>query len=142
MQQTVSVPSPQSCEAMINVFRDLYPHKSVFAFRGALGAGKTTLIKALCRDLGVDGEMSSPSFALVNAYESTLGEVFHMDLYRLKDPGELVEMGWYDYLSQGKLMFVEWPERAGDQLPDDAVDVLISADPDTDHRTLTLTYSL
>ncbi|NQV53647.1 MAG: tRNA (adenosine(37)-N6)-threonylcarbamoyltransferase complex ATPase subunit type 1 TsaE [Flavobacteriales bacterium] len=141
MQRTVSVPSLDKCDDLIHTFRDLYQDRKVFAFHGELGAGKTTLIKVLCQDLGVTDEMSSPSFGLVNAYSSAQAEdIFHFDLYRLRSPRELVDIGWFDYLDQEKIMFIEWPEMAGELLPDDTVDVTINVDPKNQQRTLTITY--
>ena len=143
MQLTVTVPSLDAPQEMTETFRRLYGDRKVFAFRGELGAGKTTLIKILCHDLGVDDDMSSPSFALVNEYASEeMGTIHHLDLYRLRSSEELLGIGWYDYLSSDALMFIEWPEMAEDKLPDDAVDVHVEVDPATDQRKLTITYSV
>ena len=90
----------------------------VFTFRGDLGAGKTTLIKALCRELGVEENTSSPSFAIVNEYHDLNHEpVYHFDLYRLKDVSELQGIGLEEYLDSGHYCFVEWPELAAGKLP-------------------------
>ena len=141
MQRTVSVPSLAQCDDLIHTFRALYQDRKVFAFHGELGAGKTTLIKVLCQDLGVTDEMSSPSFGLVNAYATAQADdVYHFDLYRLRSTRELVDIGWFDYLDQEKIMFIEWPEMAGELLPDDTVDVSIAVDPNNQQRTLTITY--
>lgn len=140
MQVSVSVPTPDLSPELQSAFHDLYKDRQVFAFRGDLGAGKTTIIKLLCQDLGVDSEMSSPSFSLVNEYAGESGRVLHMDLYRLKTPDELLDIGWQDYLEQGDKIFVEWPEKAGQHLPDDTVDIHISVDDSSDVRTLTITY--
>ena len=99
------------------------------------------MIKVLCQDLGVTAEMSSPSFGLVNAYATAQADdVYHFDLYRLRSTRELVDIGWFDYLDQEKIMFIEWPEMAGELLPDDTVDVSIAVDPNNQQRTLTITY--
>ena len=97
--------------------------RRVFAFKGDLGAGKTTLIKALSAELGVEGGTSSPSFSIVNEYAGTTGPVYHFDLYRLKDAHELEGIGFTEYLDSGKYCFVEWPELAKNLLPHDAVRV-------------------
>ncbi|HMQ74479.1 MAG TPA: tRNA (adenosine(37)-N6)-threonylcarbamoyltransferase complex ATPase subunit type 1 TsaE [Flavobacteriales bacterium] len=100
------------------------PQRRVFAFRGELGAGKTTFIKALCAELGVEDEATSPSFALVNEYRSERrGPVYHFDLFRLKDARELEGIGFGEYIDSGSYCFVEWPELAKGQLPADTVQV-------------------
>jgi tRNA threonylcarbamoyladenosine biosynthesis protein TsaE len=107
------------------------PDRRVFAFQGDLGAGKTTLIKALCAQLGVEQGTGSPSFAIVNEYRTAAGgPVYHFDLYRLKDAGELEGIGFREYLDSGRYCFVEWPELARDELPPDTVHVRITAVPD------------
>lgn len=86
---------------------------TVLLFSGDMGAGKTTLIRALCRHLGVQDAMSSPTFALVNEYRLPSGApVYHMDLYRLRSEEEAEGAGLVDLIDSGALCFVEWPERA------------------------------
>jgi tRNA threonylcarbamoyladenosine biosynthesis protein TsaE len=75
-----------------------------------MGAGKTTLIKAICTALGSKNSMSSPSFSIVNEYESPAGRLFHFDLYRIKNPEELLDIGIEEYLDSGHYCFFEWPE--------------------------------
>ena len=84
----------------------------VFAFYGKMGAGKTTFIKAICEELGVDDVITSPTFAIVNEYQSsTTGEsIFHFDFYRIKKLDEVYDMGYEDYFYGGSLCFLEWPE--------------------------------
>lgn len=102
------------------------PDRRVFTLDGPLGAGKTTLIKALCAQLGVVEGTSSPSFAIVNEYRDTTGApVYHFDLYRLRDANELEGIGFTEYLDSGHYCFVEWPELAKRSLPLDAVAVRI-----------------
>ena len=91
----------------------------VVAMSGDLGAGKTTLIQAICRGFGVMQEVTSPTFALVHEYHGTSGAVFHLDLYRLRDPSELTNLGWDDIVNADALVLVEWAERAGTRLPSD-----------------------
>ena len=103
------------------------------AIRGDLGAGKTTLVRAMCRGYGVAGEITSPTFALVHEYASPRSPVFHLDLYRLDRADELTNIGWYDLLAAKALVLVEWPERAGAFMPSDCVPIdleHIPADPD------------
>ena len=89
------------------------------AIRGDLGAGKTTLVRAICRGYGVSAEVTSPTFALVHEYAAPRSKVFHLDLYRLERPDELTNIGWYDLARVPSLILVEWPERAAGFLPPD-----------------------
>jgi tRNA threonylcarbamoyladenosine biosynthesis protein TsaE len=101
-----------------------FPNQKIFAFHGDLGAGKTTFIKALCEKLGVKDQMSSPSFSIVNEYNSENGNsIYHFDLYRLKSPQEAFDIGMEEYLYSGNYCFIEWPERAEGILPEETVHV-------------------
>lgn len=94
------------------------PHK-VILFNGQMGAGKTTFIKALCRQLGIDNATASPTFSLVNEYESASGEkVYHFDVYRLKSESEALDFGIDEYLYSGNWCFIEWAEKIPSLLPD------------------------
>lgn len=84
---------------------------------GDLGAGKTTLVQAIARGIGVIEPVTSPTYALVHEYASPRGAVHHLDLYRLRDPSQLVQLGWDDLLHGGGIVLVEWPERAEGSLP-------------------------
>lgn len=93
----------------------------VVAMDGPMGAGKTTLVKAICEYLGVKGVVNSPTFAIINDYElADGGAVYHFDLYRLKDVSEAFGMGFEEYFYSGCYCFVEWPGVAEGILPDDA----------------------
>ena len=96
--------------------RALTPPQLV-AISGDLGAGKTTLIQAICRGYGVTEPVTSPTFALVHEYRAPRSPVFHIDLYRLERPADLTSIGWDDIVRAEALILVEWPERAGDRLP-------------------------
>ncbi len=88
-----------------------FPSERIFYFKGTLGAGKTTFIKALCKCLGIEEALSSPSFSIVNEYAGELhSKAFHMDLYRLKNIQEAEAIGLYEYFDSGQYCFVEWPE--------------------------------
>jgi tRNA threonylcarbamoyladenosine biosynthesis protein TsaE len=90
----------------------------VFAFYGSMGAGKTTFIKAICKQLKVTDNVSSPTFALINEYESEEhGLIYHFDLYRIKKIEELYDIGYEDYFYGGQYCFIEWPEKAEELLP-------------------------
>ena len=104
----------------------------VFAFYGKMGAGKTTFVKAVCEELGVDDVITSPTFAIVNEYQSarTGDSIFHFDFYRIKKLEEVYDMGYEDYFYNGGLCLIEWPELIEQLLPEDAVKVSISEQPD------------
>ena len=104
----------------------------VFAFYGKMGAGKTTFIKAICEELGVDDVITSPTFAIVNEYQSAItgDSIYHFDFYRIKKLEEVYDMGYEDYFYSGSLCFLEWPELIDDLLPEDATKVTIEATDD------------
>lgn len=100
---------------------------TVFAFRGEMGAGKTTFIKAICENLGVSDTINSPTFAIVNEYRSDSAElIYHFDFYRINKIEEAYDFGYEDYFYSGSLCFIEWPEKIESILPHDTVDVEIS----------------
>ena len=103
----------------------------VVAFYGKMGAGKTTFIKAICEELGVEDVITSPTFALVNEYTAGNGTpVYHFDFYRIKRLDEVYDMGYEDYFYGGNLCLLEWPELIEDILPDDAMRVSITEQED------------
>lgn len=104
----------------------------VFAFYGKMGAGKTTFVKALCEELGVDDVVNSPTFAIVNEYHSIVldGPIFHFDFYRIKRLEEAYDIGVDDYFYSGSPCFIEWPELVEDILPEDVVRITIEEQPD------------
>lgn len=89
----------------------------VITLDGDLGAGKTTLAKAICAGYGVQEEVTSPTFALVHVYDAPSSAVYHVDLYRLDSPKDLQNIGWDDLVVADALLIIEWPERAGELLP-------------------------
>ena len=84
---------------------------------GDLGAGKTTLVQAIAHGLGITDPVTSPTYALVQSYASPKGTLHHLDLYRLRDASQLAQLGWYELLNERAIVCVEWPDRAGDELP-------------------------
>lgn len=105
-------------------------HK-VFVFYGSMGAGKTTFITALCKELGVTDVISSPTFAIVNEYETISGKsIYHFDFYRINKVEEAFDFGYEDYFYSGNLCFIEWPEKVAELIPDNAVKVFITEKDD------------
>ena len=104
---------------------------TVFAFYGKMGAGKTTFIKAVCEQLGVQDTVTSPTFAIVNEYEAAQGRpIYHFDFYRIKKVSEAYDMGCEEYFYSGHPCFIEWPELIEEVLPEETVSVTIEALPD------------
>lgn len=91
--------------------------RKVIAFKGEMGAGKTSFITALCRALQVSDTVSSPTFSIINEYISPSGTIYHLDLYRLKGEAEALQAGVEDVIHSGAYCFVEWPERAAGIFP-------------------------
>lgn len=125
---------PQAAHDFIAAMDD----RTVFAFRGEMGAGKTTFIKAVCLALGVEDEVNSPTFAIVNEYrsETTAELIYHFDCYRIKTLEEAMDFGFEDYMESSALCFIEWPENVEDLLPGDVVNVFIKVN-ENGSRTLT-----
>lgn len=137
----IEIPSAADVDAAARELINLLGDVSVVAFKGEMGAGKTTLINAVCRALGVSAEeTSSPTFAIINEYRSdTSAElIYHFDCYRLESLDEALEIGADDYFWTGALCLVEWPEVIADLLPEDTVVAHLSINDD-DSRTLTVT---
>ncbi|MBK1442070.1 tRNA (adenosine(37)-N6)-threonylcarbamoyltransferase complex ATPase subunit type 1 TsaE [Parapedobacter sp. ISTM3] len=109
----------------------------VFLFYGEMGAGKTTLIKAICGQLGVGDATSSPTFAIVNEYSAAGEPIYHFDFYRIRSEQEAFDLGYEDYFYSGNYCFIEWPEKIAGLLPPDAVEVVITGSGNG-HRRITV----
>lgn len=117
-------------------FIDHISNDTIFAFYGNMGAGKTTFIKAVCEELGVEDVINSPTFAIVNEYLAGNGNtIYHFDCYRINKIVEALDMGCQDYFDSGNLCFIEWPENIAEILPEEAVAVHINVQ-DNDSRII------
>jgi tRNA threonylcarbamoyladenosine biosynthesis protein TsaE len=115
-----------------------FGNQRIFAFFGAMGAGKTTLIKAICKQLGATDEVNSPTFSIINEYMTmSYGPLYHFDFYRLNKAEEAFDIGYEHYFYSGSYCFVEWPEKIEQLLPNDYVKVSIEVDESNDKRTIT-----
>lgn len=133
MKHQIEIPSTADLNKAADQFVRLMDDATIYAFRGPMGVGKTTFIRALVEALGVDPEeANSPSFAIINEYRSdtTAELIYHFDLYRLDTLEEAYEIGVEDYFDSGAVCLLEWPERIADILPDDTVVVDIEERPD------------
>ena len=123
---TIQIPSLEHIHESARAFIEKMGDHTIFAFYGKMGSGKTTFIKSLCEELGVEDGITSPTFAIVNEYHSpTVGPIYHFDFYRIKKLEEVYDMGYEDYFYSGRLCLIEWPELIEELLPDDAVRVYI-----------------
>ena len=106
----------------------------ILLFYGEMGAGKTTLIKELVKALGVHDNVSSPTFSLVNHYESEKGPVFHFDFYRIEDDTEALDIGFEDYLDSGEWNLIEWPEKVENLLGETTQKLLIQVESENTRK--------
>ena len=114
-----------------------YSDDRIFLFYGNMGAGKTTFINELCHALGVTEHTSSPTYSIVNEYNSPSGRIFHFDFYRLKDEMEALDMGYEEYFYSGDYCFVEWSEKIPNLIPLNYVKIAIEV-LDNQHRLITI----
>ena len=115
--------SPEQTEQLGQRLGEALPAGAVVAFTGDLGAGKTAFTRGLARGLGIPGQVTSPTFTVVNEYEGGRLPLFHFDMYRLSGSDELFDIGWEDYLARGGVCAVEWSEIVDDALDGDCIRV-------------------
>ena len=129
--------SPEELKVLAQTLIESHPNDRLFAFRGQMGAGKTTFIKAVCSYLGCSEPVTSPTFAIVNEYQGSAGTIYHFDFYRLKNSAEAINIGFDDYIYSNDYCLMEWPEIVEDIIPKNIVDVTICVDESTNIRTFT-----
>ena len=128
---TIKIKDIDSISAAAQEFIAQMGENKIFAFYGGMGAGKTTFVKALCEAMGVTDTVNSPTFAIVNEYDTPTGSpIYHFDFYRIKRLTEVYDMGYEDYFYGRGLCFIEWPELIEDLLPEETVKVTITEQPD------------
>lgn len=127
----ITIASTEDLERAAKEFLQAIGNQRLIALYGSMGAGKTTFTAALCKVLGVEDPVCSPTFTLVNEYRLPGGEMmYHFDFYRLKNSGEALDIGLYDYLDSGCLCLMEWPEVIEDLLPEETLAVHLEVLPD------------
>ena len=127
----IRIKSIDEIDSAAKKFVDEMGNNRVFAFYGKMGAGKTTFIKAVCENLGVEDVINSPTFAIVNEYVDGNDEpIYHFDFYRIKKEQEVLDIGYEDYVYSGNVCFMEWPELIEGLLPADVVKVTIREEED------------
>lgn len=110
MKHNFNIKTLKALDELSQKILSLSKHYNIYIFKGDLGSGKTTLIQFLVKNLGSSDKVTSPTFSLIQAYESVNNQIYHFDLYRLKSVEELEEIGFFEYIYSGKKCFIEWPE--------------------------------
>ena len=129
--KTIAIESLESIDAAAKEFAEALGENRIVAFYGSMGAGKTTFISALCRYFGVEDDVCSPTFTIVNEYRAADGDsIFHFDFYRIDSLKEAVDIGFEEYLYSGSLCLIEWPEKVEQLLPEETLNVKITATGD------------
>ncbi|MCC8018720.1 MAG: tRNA (adenosine(37)-N6)-threonylcarbamoyltransferase complex ATPase subunit type 1 TsaE [Rikenellaceae bacterium] len=122
--------SPEGLREPAEAIAELLRRYPVAVFHGEMGAGKTTLIRAVAEVMGVEDTVTSPTFAIVNAYTAATGaDIYHFDFYRIDDPAEAFDLGYEEYFFSGDICLVEWPEKIPGLIPEDALRITITAHP-------------
>ncbi len=120
----LKIKSLKDINSVAKQFIELIGERRVFAMYGAMGVGKTTFVKAVCEELGVNDTINSPTFAIVNEYQTAKNKpVFHFDFYRIEDVEEAYDFGYESYFYSKAICFIEWPERIESILPPDIVNL-------------------
>jgi len=134
---SIDTKSLQETNKAATTFLKEFKKDRIFAFYGEMGAGKTTFIKALCHALGSRDNITSPTFAIINEYDTPKsGQIYHFDFYRIKNIEEAIDIGIDDYLNSGDYCLIEWPEKIESLLPEELIEVTIKeTSPTSRHIT-------
>lgn len=127
VMKQIEIPSKKFLKQAAKDFLNFQKGKKFFVFYGDLGSGKTTFIQAICKELKVIDNVTSPSFSIINEYHTTDNNIiYHFDFYRVKHLDEVFDLGYEDYFYSDNYCFVEWPEKIGEILPEEIVQVKIN----------------
>ncbi|MDM8161246.1 tRNA (adenosine(37)-N6)-threonylcarbamoyltransferase complex ATPase subunit type 1 TsaE [Labilibaculum sp. K2S] len=127
----LKINSLKEINAAAKEFLSLVGKKRVFALYGAMGVGKTTFVKAICDEMGVEDTINSPTFSIVNEYHTPKEDIiYHFDFYRIEDVKEAYDFGYEDYFYSNAMCFIEWPEKIESILPNDTVEVFFKEEMD------------
>ena len=127
----LKINSLEEINSVAKQFIELVGGRRVFAMYGAMGVGKTTFVKAVCEELGVEDTITSPTFAIVNEYHTQNEKiVYHFDFYRIEDVQEAYDFGYEDYFYSNAMCFIEWPERIESILPSDVINLNFTEEED------------
>ena len=130
--------SIEEIDKTAKIVLSLNPSAKILIFNGEMGSGKTTIIKALIKELGYEGTVSSPTFSLINEYFNG-NKIYHFDFYRIKSRNELLDIGIDEYISRNDWCFIEWPSLIADMLPDKYIELNIDV-ISNDDRKLRINY--
>ena len=130
--------SIEEIDKTAKIVLSLNPSTKIFIFNGEMGSGKTTIIKALIKELGYEGTVSSPTFSLINEYFNG-NKIYHFDFYRIKSRDELLDIGIDEYISSNDWCFIEWPNLIVDMLPDKHIELNIDV-ISSDNRKIRINY--
>lgn len=127
MSKTITIKSLEQLPHAAKEITNFCSKENIFAFYGEMGSGKTTLIKTICIELGVTDNTSSPTFSLINEYQTKDNKkIYHFDFYRIKNENEAYDLGYEDYFYSGAYCFIEWPEKIASLLPKEYVKIHIT----------------
>jgi len=137
-KQTYIIEYLDDLPEVVNEILPILQKAKITTLTGDLGAGKTTLVKEVCKQLGINDLVSSPTFSIINEYQDLNGDmkVYHMDLYRIIDEEELINIGFEDYLYSGELVFIEWPQIAEQLLPSETIGIHIKIFDNSSRRLI------
>ena len=130
--------SIEEIDKTAKIVLSLNPSAKILIFNGEMGSGKTTIIKAIIKELGYEGTVSSPTFSLINEYFNG-NKIYHFDFYRIKSRNELLDIGIDEYISSNDWCFIEWPSLIADMLPDKYIELNIDV-ISNDDRKLRINY--